>query len=984
MATLLCSVPYNALTWTWDTVLAGAQGAANVGRAATEGASEGIQRLRGAVRTSLDVVDGFHPWLTVPLRIVGRLCTWIVHFFRAFVFLWATLYLSIVLWIALGLAMYPTLVLERSPDTMVAVLDLVVDIVRVVYNVLAAAWNFCLDLARPLVPLWNLYVNFWARCVLFLVDTVGSMIGVIGNFVADMETGTANVANANAATNTRAAAGFNMDGYLNVMVPIGLFFARLGWIMMDVFFMINDVIVQFMLQIILHVVNFLVRLLKLITCCQVDGGCCFQEFLQLTVDLFRASFNSLVALVADFELFGGKPLSFLKSLQVPEGFPKLACDASDMTLSGDQCKCADAFSRVPPCQPCTMRCAEGDGGAGTYNWIKECPGASIPVEIIEPGWCSVDPPEGLGPKPAAVRSVGYDRLQVHRTLAAHDTGPCYYTCAGNQRYRRCAPDFTFDPTTTYGACTGALVETDWTARPRNPAPPSSTTTTTTTATPAPAPAVPAFQTAWDKAVHAAARDPQCAAVVAARMHQKPASSSDADTVHFDLCVAQHGWRPPPRWEHHVLNRYMDGSWPQRVRAWAAPITAALHHPRLSATLHATHALVHAWAFHFQAATPTVHHVDQGALRRAWHTFVAATDRLHPGRARFFRDAHAHVAALRAAAAAARTAATTAAGPPHRTVSLVRPRSLFRDGDTGCPCAMETSASGITQAVCDIECPDGTCRPQVDLCAQVDHPALWIRAWLWLQQAVASLSLADIGTAFEALVVCWRDRPLAENPLGYTDIEDAFEGGGRTAAADGYTYCFPQANPLLNVALPEWTFDLKTWVAEQCTLTVPTGTCMCPAYTDTGLFEGDAHWFWVFPWYYRARLQNFGASAQFILTYYLTAGSWLDRTWRSTLDLFTPHTFPSSVTDFWGPTGQEAAYGWLCVGLHLGSALWVMFWGYFAYILYVAFWQWLTMVATDTVGSVLYVAQGVPLGWRRLVHAAQARWQRWRRQRKHQD
>ena len=87
MASVLCTVPYNAVRWAWNTLLDTVMGVTNAGRAASDGAKEGVQRLQDVVDTTKDAFDGLHPWVVVPLRIVARLCFWVIKFFQAFVFL---------------------------------------------------------------------------------------------------------------------------------------------------------------------------------------------------------------------------------------------------------------------------------------------------------------------------------------------------------------------------------------------------------------------------------------------------------------------------------------------------------------------------------------------------------------------------------------------------------------------------------------------------------------------------------------------------------------------------------------------------------------------------------------------------------------------------------------------------------------------------------------------------------------------------------
>jgi hypothetical protein len=113
---------------------------------------------------------------------------------------------------------------------------------------------------------------------------------------------------------------------------------------------------------------------------------------------------------------------------------------------------------------------------------------------------------------------------------------------------------------------------------------------------------------------------------------------------------------------------------------------------------------------------------------------------------------------------------------------------------------------------------------------------------------------------------------------------------------------------------------------------------------------------VFPYYIKARVQNAFVSTQFILTYYITEGTWVDRGWKGFFDLVFPHHFDSSVRNLWGHHASHASVGWLCAFLHLGSLLYVMFWGYFAYMMYVTFFAWLKMIVTDCLSFVTTFGQ----------------------------
>ena len=115
-------------------------------------------------------------------------------------------------------------------------------------------------------------------------------------------------------------------------------------------------------------------------------------------------------------------------------------------------------------------------------------------------------------------------------------------------------------------------------------------------------------------------------------------------------------------------------------------------------------------------------------------------------------------------------------------------------------------------------------------------------------------------------------------------------------------------------------------------------------------------FWFFPYYIKARAWNAWLSVQWVLTHYLTENSPLDHTWQAVFTLFVPNITPTWWKKIWADQGFDAAEGWACVFLHMGSLLNACFWTFTAYLLITTFFDWFKMVFSDIVAFGTYIPE----------------------------
>lgn len=246
------------------------------------------------------------------------------------------------------------------------------------------------------------------------------------------------------------------------------------------------------------------------------------------------------------------------------------------------------------------------------------------------------------------------------------------------------------------------------------------------------------------------------------------------------------------------------------------------------------------------------------------------------------------------------------------------------------------------------CPDHTCVAAKSKCVRPAGVHLgWVASveWTVLDVAVLLEDLGDLPTLMYQAQQCWagyRTNPsLDPYSLGNVMLDDDEK--------TNVIWCFPYFEPTLWRVQVD-TFDLRTWVQDNCnivevtgsvtvsvptafgaltgkTVEVPTTTvvnaCTCNAYYDAHLvWDIDDRWVPGVGIYMYARLHNGLMSAQFVLTG-LTRGGLVDRFWQA---MFPPAYYPLWWTRLFGDQGHPGSTNqqYICAVTHLGSAFYLVF------------------------------------------------------------
>jgi hypothetical protein len=932
----------------WARVLEATAFVSQAGRAVVNGLRNGAERLQEVNAWMAMTIDSFPPGAQIPLKMGGRVLMWIIGFLKSSAFLWITLYMSIIIWIYLAMSMYPLLALEGAPDVFMDLLDALVDITRALWNILAGVWNFVVDVGTPFIPLYNLLMEFMYRGITMMISIFGEMIGSVVTAITKSTTLSSPLLQAHLRAKD---AGFDMGWYLNFMVPIMTTACRIAWIVMDIAFMVGEVYVKYMLKIIVTLIGFIVRLLKLMACCQVDTMCCIREFIQLICEMILQNYINKWIMMSHLVCIPMVNVCPFKIIPIIPP-PPIACSAKELANKKIECNCLTSFINAKPCKPCVFKCVET---GKTMNWVKECPSSpSLRIEVIEQGWCSADPPEGKGAKPRHKHRGGTRSAHLHEHHLDIVEEDCYHTCYKDMRYRRCRDEGLVFRNQTYGRCDGEYIRRR--GIPHRHSHPHAT-----------------FNTQWDtteQRIRTQGGDDDCRQWFRAYNDTTILSRDARDIMHYDMCILKYAWESPQ--QHDVINRHVK-TFASTVRDWTDPFDD-IQNPRLQQSAQAVHDLVKTFGYHFHKALRNhvreyrpgheqqtrahdlVSRLNHERLHQSWTTFWTRMDTVHRGTLydKVFTQMDNHWETVRAAHLERTTRSSVLRSVRIKPRVSVSTRGLFLTNQDSCECHTETFSDGMERSICEVRCSNRKCAIDVYHCEVEKNPGVFSIVWTFIQKVIIALSKGDVGILWDMVTYCWKDRPTSRNPFGYAKTMDAFNGaGGRNP--DHFTYCFPQIPPTWDLHLPEMTFDLWTFVLSLCN-DVPDGACLCAEYDIDNLFEYDARWFWVFPYYIKARVQNAFVSTQFILTYYITEGTWVDRGWKGFFDLVFPHHFDSSVRNLWGHHASHASVGWLCAFLHLGSLLYVMFWGYFAYMMYVTFFAWLKMIVTDCLSFVTTFGQ----------------------------
>ena len=432
--------------------------------------------------------------LKVPFHLLSKVLGWLVLLFSATGYLWVSLYATVMVWVFLGLLMWPMLVLEDSPNEAVIVLHTLFEIIKWLWNITAGVYNVCVEIARPFMPEWNVVMEMIVRLVTLIVEVFSKLVGGLGDIASSMhmpgdvndKEGRRGDAAKDAAEAAKSAgllsgndedfvgfatrlepryiidnAGDLEEAYnkveesvlapaLRLLTIILNVYARILWLICNILLIALEFVLDFLLKVILLLIDAIIYIVKYMVCMSASFGCALLDFIQDIINLGIDWLNLYTWAPRQICI----PMCIFDWLLIP---PLTGLGCSFATLQEDciDCKCSAAygmtFSNLPPCQECYFTCANRQGGYGHMNWVEECPSNcpdAGPTRIIEPGWCSAPQPAGMGgPPPGGRRLQEQDLFEVMLSMTQSD---CYYTCLNGLRSQHCR-DTDFAPLAA-GSC----------------------------------------------------------------------------------------------------------------------------------------------------------------------------------------------------------------------------------------------------------------------------------------------------------------------------------------------------------------------------------------------------------------------------------------------------------------------------------------------------------------------------------------------------
>ena len=438
-------------------------------------------------------------FVKIPFILISMVLGWVRSLFTSTVTLWLTLYATILVWLFLGLLMWPALLFEGNEDKLIPVLNIIWEIMKWMWNISAGIWNIGLDIARPFFPEWNvlmeLGIRFITLLVTFMAELFGGSMQVIGslgsgtddeNFenLTPEERSAASSAKEDAARNGAGMLSGNDEDFIGFSVkmkpryhlnpedgelegdnevesilagPLQFLttamniYARILWQIGNILLMLVDLVLRFLLKIILLLIDVIIYLIKYLVCMFADIGCGILDFLQDVINLFIGYINLAtypVRAIGDgLEFFLGE--NIFSWLLIPD-VTWLACSHATLKEKCIDCKCSGdygmPFSNLPPCTSCTFYCAN-KASCPDCNWVQECPSQCAAegggIKVIEAGWCSHPEPAGLGPQGNSGvltrrRLLNQTLTPLVLTMLQMTQSTCYQTCVSGLRFRHCA------------------------------------------------------------------------------------------------------------------------------------------------------------------------------------------------------------------------------------------------------------------------------------------------------------------------------------------------------------------------------------------------------------------------------------------------------------------------------------------------------------------------------------------------------------------
>lgn len=845
---------------------------------------------------ALMTVQHFPWYLRFPVVALGRVLYWIYHFFKSSMYLWTTLYVTIMVWIYLGLSMYPAIVLEQYPDEVIEVTDVLLIVMITVYDIFAATWNFCVDLSMPFWPLWNIYVATIVDVWLFALELLEAVMGtsstqlVRGQFI-----------------------GLDMTWWNSVMVPIVLTAIRIWWFFYKICKLVTRLYVLFLAKVLGKILGFFMNITKVCTCCVANIPCCFLAYIQMVVNMLIDMANIVLKMLADICIAGFCPLGWLCCIP----YPPIGCTNGMLKDVGMDCKCEEVmYMQLEPCPECTFECQKAPD---RMDWVQLCGNEET---VIESGWCSHDPPEGMGPKPFSPRFVkvaAISMLALGGQMSDLVEKKCYSTCHGGHKFQRCDhTEYAFS-NQTIGTCAHQrevdlqLILDDQIPREHH--------------------YNHDFNVQWakmeEKVTHGYDTI-ECKYWFQQYNDETIMKENLRNLFHYELCAMIYSTDLGPRLNHRVVKKNMD-TFGENVQHYV-PAPKEFYDLEVNQHLAVLNELTHSVAYHVTSVRTTSLRNNKG-LHKAWKKFVVQSDELlGPHFVRTMRQVEHKLRRPPRRKEPSRT----------KSVHIRTPRSIFGTKTVTCPCEIKYGYDGSKSKTCQWRCPDGTtCVKHANACPLIEdeEESAWAQGWRVFGSAAEALFDLDPVRLLNILLKCWKDRPKSADPYSLTNM-DQFEDDGT------WTYCFPQFDPEFTPYLLTTTWRLREWLESYCK-GKQTEACICTEYDLVGIQEYDAKWFWFVPIYIKARIGNALLAMQFVLVEYITRDTFIDHLWTGWFQLFFPNIFPNTLVHWFGKrTDEPTGVGWLCVFLHLGSVMYVMFWSYFALLFFRCFFDLAKMILGD--------------------------------------
>ena len=930
------------------------------GIAATNAMSRWFPRLRGG---------WFGPSLVNLMRnVLFAIIGWIWAFISAFLHFWTLLYATLILFLFVGILMYPFLLVERNPETGIEIMDLLFEITRSFYNFAASVFNVVFAILKPFLPIFNLEIRFVVNVLRVVLDVVMHITGAVFAGFTD-GWGEAEARDADRFFDTAASkqpgVGTNFDEYTKSCISIVLTMCRILAIVGDFavdFFELFAIVVAHVLEAFFAGIVWIVAAS---TCCASSPGCCMSE-IGVRLKLDKIDFPDPIG---DFGIFSAC------------SDPGTDCRCSALESAGvGNVQIPLIYSKQPSCAERTWTCVDEETVDGTLIGKLSSTSCNQPLKddvTFKEGENCETWTENRKEEKCSSRRLRERSTAEHQNALLNSTS-CYSECEDGIQYDVCLTGEEDFDMRERGQCLNA--------RRLNPLNDH-------------------FSEDWEvyyedlvKSANAD-KDPHlnCHLLLNDVRGQVWTEWSLPTMMHYTMCLVKQStsstvFEPLNKGvkaihslveETHLA---VPGHTKRKMATVSIFVQSVSDHIGDAIQKHTKTYVPRSddWVFHKDRVAHFTRSVNTHGVRRAWYHMLSTLDTIYddqPGPRR---------------------------RKPKRRTTVASSNNIFRPGDWNADDSTNFAGGMIrkqrnytffdSDKVCPFgfphRCPDGrTCVASRDVASEECPIAVSTDGWYeWFYSTMYWIRYMfeedDFNVIVHLLFECWDDLEnnpeldpfsrdnmwrlsnyfettkdfFAEATSSLVNLENEFgsiPNKDQRREPYNFRWCFPMIPPSVTQwYLPKMVWDLSDYVEKECDS--ESKVCFCSNYASPSeTFEADAYWFWFIPIYVYARVKNTLVSAQFILTYYLTAGSILDEFWTWFWLGLWP-TGPRWLIELWGDQGQDSAtHGFLCIFLHFGSALYVLFWSYIGLLCYRCFFPFGVLVVSDLCDIFLW-------GWDRTI------------------